>query len=160
MSTTTAPETLTGKAFWFINNLATVKVSGDDTGDAWSIVEIVGARGDMPPLHVHHREDEAFYVLDGEMTVFVGDGEIHLPAGEAAFAPKGTPHVYRVDSEQARWLAIASPAGFERFVAEASVPADTLALPPGPPTVDPDWLTEIAGTYGIEILGPPGAFPS
>src|SRR5262245_56995350 len=126
MSTTTAPDTLTGRAFWFINNLATVKVSGAETNDAWSLVEIAGARGDMPPLHVHHRDDEAFYVLEGEMTLFTGSREISLSAGEAAFAPKGIPHVYRVDSEEARWLGIASPAGFERFVAEAARPAEAL----------------------------------
>ena len=154
MSTTTTTDT-----FWFIQNLAVVKVSGDETGGAWSIVELTGPKGDMPPLHVHQREEEAFYVLDGEMTLFVGDDEIHLSAGECAVAPRGIPHVYRVDSDQARWLAIASPAGFERFVAEAATPAEALTLPPGPPEVDPAQLAEIAADYGIEILGPPGTLP-
>jgi quercetin dioxygenase-like cupin family protein len=145
-------------AFWFIQNLAVAKVRGEETGDAWSMIEITGPQGDMPPLHIHHLEDEAFYVLEGELTLFVGDREIRLGAGECAVAPRGIPHVYRVDSEQARWLGIASPT-FERFVAEAGVPADAMTLPPSPPAVNPERLTEMAAAYGIEILGPPGTLP-
>jgi quercetin dioxygenase-like cupin family protein len=146
-------------AYWFIQNLAVVKVPGEQTENAWSMLELTGPRGDMPPLHVHHRDDEAFYVLDGEVTLFVGDREIRLAAGECAVAPRGIPHVYRVDSEEARMLVIASPAGLERFVAEASVPAEEPTLPPGPPAVSPERLAEIAAGYGIEILGPPGTLP-
>jgi mannose-6-phosphate isomerase-like protein (cupin superfamily) len=153
-------EQLAGQSFWFIHNLATVKVSGDQTGEAWSMVEIVGPRGDMPPLHVHHREDEVFYVLEGRMTLFVGNEQIELTDGDCAFAPRGVPHVYRVDSERARWLGIASPAGFERFVAEAAVPARELELPRGEPVVEPERLNAIAAGYGIEILGPPGTLPA
>jgi quercetin dioxygenase-like cupin family protein len=155
MSTATATD-----AFWFIRNLAVVQVSGTETGNAWSMVELTGPKGDMPPLHVHRREDEAFYVLEGEMTLFVGSDEITVSAGECAVAPRDVPHVYRVDSDEARWLAIASPAGFERFVVEAAVPAEARTLPPGPPAVDPAKLAEIAAGYGIEILGPPGALPA
>jgi mannose-6-phosphate isomerase-like protein (cupin superfamily) len=154
----TATELAT-QPYWFIHNLALIQVSGEQTGQAWSMVEIAGPRGDMPPLHVHHREDEAFYVLDGRMTIFVGERELELGAGDCTVAPKGVPHAYRVDSEQARWLAIGSPAGFERFVAEASVPAEGLRLPGGDPPIDADRLAEIAAAYGIEILGPPGALP-
>ncbi len=157
---TAATDTLKGKSFWFIHNLATVKVSGEETGGAWSMTEVAGPKGDMPPLHVHHRDDEAFYVLEGEMTLFAGDREIHLSAGECGLAPKGIPHVYRVDSDEAHWLAVCSPAGFERFVAEASVPAKARTLPPGPPALDPDRLAAIAQEHGIEILGPPGTLPS
>jgi quercetin dioxygenase-like cupin family protein len=155
MSTATATDT-----FWFIQNLAVVKVWGTETGDAWSMVELTGPRGDMPPLHLHRTADEAFYVLDGELTVFVGDEETRLSPGECAVAPQGIPHVYRVDSEEARWLAISSPAaGFERFVAEAGVPAEAAALPPGPPAIAPERLAELADRYDIEILGPPGTLP-
>jgi hypothetical protein len=111
-------------------------------------------------LHVHHSEDEAFYVLEGRMTLFVGDSQIEIAAGESAVASRGVPHVYRVDSERARWLAVASPAGFERFVAEVSVPAQELELPDGDPAVDPARLNAVADEYGIEILGPPGALPT
>src|SRR4051812_19098320 len=82
LSAPAAPQPL-----WFTDNLAEVHLGGDQTGDAWSLVEISGRRGDMPPLHVHRKEDEAFYVLEGELKVWVGDTEVVVPAGRAAFAP-------------------------------------------------------------------------
>ncbi len=157
MSTATATQPL-----WFIDNLARVHLDGDDTRQAYGLVEITGRQGDMPPLHVHHREDECFYVVEGELTVFVGDQQRTLRAGESALAPRGVPHVYRVESSQARWLAIASPSGFERFVREVSEPepAPADALPPEGRPHDPAALARIAATYDIEILGPPGALPA
>src|SRR5262249_848580 len=146
-------------ARWFIQNLAIVHVRGEQTGESWSLVELSGAEGDMPPLHVHRDEDEAFYVLDGELTLFVGDQEMRLTAGGCAGAPRGIANVYRVDSETARWLGIASPT-FERFVTAASTPAEALTLPLGPPAKSPEELGALAGEHGIEILGPPGALPS
>lgn len=87
---------------WFLNNVAQVHVNAP----ALSIVELSGAPGDTPPLHVHSDEDEAFYVLEGELTVHVaGALAIVLRAGDAAFAPRGVPHVYVVTSETpARWI--------------------------------------------------------
>jgi quercetin dioxygenase-like cupin family protein len=151
---TTKPQPL-----WFLANLATVKVEGAQTGGSWSMVELAGPRGDMPPLHVHVDEDEAFYVLEGRLTVFVGDEEIVLEPGDCAVAPKGIPHVYRVDSEQARWLGIASPS-FGQFVTEVGEPAAQETLPPLPPAVDPARVAEIAAAHGVEVLGPPGTFPA
>ena len=144
---------------WFLANLATVKVDGDETGGAWSLVEIVGAQGDMPPLHSHASE-EAFYVLEGRLTLFLPGEEIVVEAGGCVVAPRDVPHVYRVDSEVARWLAIASPSGFERFVMDVAEPAAEPTLPPLPPSVDPARVAELAAGYGIQILGPPGALPA
>ena len=151
--------TLSRDARWFVRNLAYVKVAGSETGGAYAVVEFSGPQGDMPPLHVHHREAEAFYVLEGSMTLFVGGDELHLEAGECAVAPRGVPHAYRVDSPEARWLGIASPAGFDEFVLAASVPAEAETLPEGPPAFAPDELGAIAAGFGIELLGPPGTLP-
>ena len=107
MSTATATD-----AIWFIDNLARIVVDGQTTGGTVAIVELEGRRGDMPPLHVHRREDEIFYVLDGRLSLHLPDSSIELGPGEAAFAPRDVPHVYRVESETARWLGIAAPAGF------------------------------------------------
>jgi quercetin dioxygenase-like cupin family protein len=147
------------EARWFVQNLARIKIAGSQTGGACAVVELVGAEGDMPPLHVHHREEEGFYVLDGTMTLFVGGDEIRLCAGECAVAPRGVPHAYRVDSDEARWLGIATPAGFDEFVLAASVPAEAETLPTGPPSFAPDELAAIAAGFGIELLGPPGMLP-
>jgi mannose-6-phosphate isomerase-like protein (cupin superfamily) len=143
---------------WFVQNLAYVDVPGAETGGAYSVVELSGREGDMPPLHVHHHEDEAFYVLDGRLTLFVGGEQLKLEAGECAVAPRGVPHVYRVDSPEARWLGVASPT-FGEFVLEASVPAETATIPDGPPAFSPSELAEIAARHGIEVLGPPGMLP-
>jgi mannose-6-phosphate isomerase-like protein (cupin superfamily) len=145
---------------WFLENLAYVKVDGDETRGAWSIVEASGTQGNMPPLHVHTEADEGFYVLEGRLRVFVGDDELELGPGDCAVAPRGISHVYRVESERARWLAICSPAGFERFVTEVSEPAPEARLPEAPPSIDPERVGEIAARHGIEVLGPPGALPA
>src|SRR4029079_10849173 len=101
---------------WFFANLARVLVSNGELG----IVEATGPQGDMPPLHVHHLEDETFVVLEGELSVHTPEGSVSLSAGEALVAPKGVPHVYSVESESARWLAVTTPGGFAKFALPAS----------------------------------------
>ena len=99
-----------------------------------SIVEISSPPGDMPPLHVHRTDDEAWVVLEGEVSFFAGSNEpIRVAAGGAAFGPKGVAHTYRVESDgPARILAICTPGDFAAFVIAASQPADRAELPPPP----------------------------
>ena len=144
---------------WFIDNLARVHVDGVTTGGGSALVEVEGRRGDMPPLHVHHRDDETFYVIDGTLTVFQPGSQVVLEAGSAFCAGRGIPHVYRVESETARWLAFCEPAGFDAFVLEASVPAERDELPPAGRSHDPAALGAAAARQGIELLGPPGTLP-
>lgn len=150
----------TAAPLWFIHNLVYVHIDGKASGGAYSLAEVWGAQGDMPPLHVHHRDDETFYVLDGEVRLFIGDQQTVVRAGQAALAPKGIPHVYRVESNGARWLVVTSPAGFEQFVRNASEPAPSDELPPAGRPVDPAALAQAAAEYGVEILGPPGMLPT
>jgi mannose-6-phosphate isomerase-like protein (cupin superfamily) len=145
---------------WFIDNLAFVHAGGEQTGGRYCVVEVAGREGDMPPLHVHHDEDETFFVLEGRLRLFVGDGEIALGAGECAVAPRGVPHVYRVESAAARWLGIGNGDGFEAFVRAVSEPAPSADLPPEGRPADPAALAAAAAERGIEILGPPGALPA
>ena len=146
---------------WFIDNLARVLVDGDASGGAIAVVELSGRMGDMPPLHVHHADDETFVVIEGALSLFLPGGRrIDLAAGEAAFAPKGVPHAYRVESEEARWLGIAAPAGFDSFVRTAGEPAERAELPPPGREHDPAQLGAIAAEHGIELLGPPGTLPA
>jgi quercetin dioxygenase-like cupin family protein len=145
---------------WFINHLVHIRVDGDASGGALAILDERGRRGDMPPLHVHRRDDETFYVLDGEVTLFVAGEQLVLGAGQAAFAPREVPHAYRVESEEARWLVITTPAGFDAFVREVSEPAPAEELPPAGRAVDPAVVGQAAAKVGIEILGPPGALPA
>jgi quercetin dioxygenase-like cupin family protein len=145
---------------WFLQNLAVIRARSDQTNGGYAVVEITGAPGDTPPLHLHHNDDEGFYVLEGALRLHAaGEPTVHVAAGEFALTPRGTPHVYVVESEQpARWLAL-SNGGFDRFVEEVSVPASEATLPTEPHMPPPEELTVIAARHGIEILGPPGTMP-
>jgi quercetin dioxygenase-like cupin family protein len=156
---TTEPLTR-AQPLWFIDTLVYVHVDGEQSGGAYSLSETCGARDNMPPLHIHHRNDETFYVLEGDVRLFLGDREIMLAPGQAALAPRGIPHTYRVESDRARWIVINSPAGFEQFLRAASEPAPRAELPPAGRPGDTAELARAAADQGIEILGPPGVLPS
>jgi quercetin dioxygenase-like cupin family protein len=150
---------------WFFANLVEVKLSQEAAGGGMSIVEIAAPPGDMPPLHLHRVDDEAWYVLDGEMSFFAGsDQPIPAGPGSLGFVPKGIPHTYRVESSgPARVLAICTPGDFAGFVLAASRPAEVPELPPPPPAPPTEdevaAITALALEHGIELLGPPGALP-
>jgi quercetin dioxygenase-like cupin family protein len=145
---------------WFIDNLVHIHVDGDSSGGALALLDERGRRGDMPPLHVHRRDDETFYVLEGELTLFVAGQQTVLGAGQAALAPRDMPHAYRVESEQAHWLVITTPAGFDAFVREVAEPAPADELPTAGRPFDPAVVAQAAAKVGIEILGAPGALPT
>jgi mannose-6-phosphate isomerase-like protein (cupin superfamily) len=147
--------------YWFLDTLVRVHADADSTGGRLGLAECIAPAGHQPPPHVHHREDEGFYVLEGEITVYTPDEEVVLGPGAFLNAPRGVPHTFRVSSpERARWLVTSSPAGFEAFVRDYGQPAarDELPLLDGPPDVE--RLVAIAAGHGIEILGPPGMLPA
>jgi mannose-6-phosphate isomerase-like protein (cupin superfamily) len=160
LNPSTTPTKRAVQPLWFLHNLAIIHTASDQTEGSFSVVELTGAPGDIPPLHVHHRDDEGFWVLEGAIRLHIGGEQVvHLGAGHFALAPRGVPHVYVVESGQpARWLTI-SNGGFDRFVAEVSVPASEPTLPTQPDLPPPDELIAIAARHGIEILGPPGTMP-
>ena len=146
-----------GDALWFFGSLVTVKSSAETTGGGVVVTEQLAPRGAGSPLHVHHREDEWFYVLDGELAFWVGGETIEAPAGAFVYGPRDVPHTFVVTSEQARFLLVTEPAGFDGFMRALGEPAQTMTIPPqpeGPP--DMQMVTQVAAEYGIEILGPPG----
>jgi quercetin dioxygenase-like cupin family protein len=140
---------------WWKTGRMTVKASGAETADAFSQIEIDGPRGDATPRHLHHNEDETYYVLEGEVTLFVGDERIDLHAGDFCFAPRGIPHTSIVRSERARYLTTLSPAGLEQLFVELGVPV-TGDQPPTDAVMPPmDEVVRVFGSYGVDILGPP-----
>jgi mannose-6-phosphate isomerase-like protein (cupin superfamily) len=153
------PTVTANRALWFIDNLVRVLVDGETTAGALDLVEVEAREGDMPPLHVHHDTDETFYVLEGEVSLHLPGGSVTLGAGESFFAPRGVPHVYRVESERARMLAVGTPAGFADFVREVSDGPEGDGFPPRGREHDPARLAEVAARHRIQLLGPPGLMP-
>ena len=140
---------------WWKSGRITVKVTGAETAGAFSQIETDDPQGTGPPLHLHHNEDETFYVLEGEVTVQVGDERIDLAAGDYLFGPRGVAHAYVVRSERARMLVTASPAGVEQVFVNLGVPV-TGSEPPTDAVMPPmDELMRLFADYGCEILGPP-----
>lgn len=146
-----------GRSLWFLNTLVTIHASHEQGEDKISLLEHCAAKGDSPPLHIHHGEDEAFFVLEGEMWLQVREEVRRLQPGQGLLVPKGVPHTYCVDSPRARWLTVTTGGDFERFVRVLGRPARDLTLPPAAePTAEAvRLLTETARAHGIEIVGPP-----
>ena len=113
-----------GEALWFLGVL--VHHQGRRRGD-WGTfrasLSIWLPRGTPPPLHVHTREDEWFYILEGELAFWVGGRRIEASAGAFVYGPRGIPHTFMVTSPQARFLVGVEPAGFEDFVRALAEPA-------------------------------------
>lgn len=140
---------------WWKSGRVTVKVAGAETGDAFAQYEVAGPRGDATPTHVHHNEDETFYILEGEYTVLVGDERIDLVAGDFLFAPRDIPHAHIVRSESARMLVMNSPAGIEQLFVSLGTPVSG-AKPPTEAVMPPlPEMARLFAAHGCEILGPP-----
>ena len=139
---------------WFLHNRVRIHISSAQTDGSFALLESTGPAGDQTPLHVHHLDDEGFYVLEGEITLWAGDEKHVLRAGESILAPRGVPHTLRVGDRDARWLVTSTPAGFEAFIRAVGSTEPQAALP------SPEELTRVASEHGIEILGPPGMLPA
>ena len=141
------------EARWWFANLTKITVTADDTDGQLSIVEVTEPAGTEAPLHVHHREDEGFYILEGEVTLYVGDETIEASAGDFAWGPRDIPHRYTVGPNGVRMLFICTPGGFEGLVRDMSVPAESRTLPP-PSDEEPDMemVAAVARKHGAELL--------
>lgn len=143
-----------GEARWWLGALAVIKATAKDTGGQLAVVEVTEPPGAEAPLHVHQREDEAFWILDGDVTFEVGDTKFEATKGDFAFGPRDIPHRYEVGGAGCRLLFMLTPGGFEELIMKLSEPAPSRTLPP-PPESEPD-MEQIQGlgkAYGIEMLG-------
>jgi len=151
-----------GEAFWLLGMLQTVKIGHADTSGGYGLIEVVVPPGLGSPWHVHPEEDEWFYVLEGNLTVYVGDTRLDLTAGGFAFGPKRIPHTFiGAGANPTRTLVGFSPMQFEGFMREVGQPAPLHVLPPPPDGPPPaiEKLAPIAKRNGFIILGPPGPPP-
>src|SRR5438270_8161368 len=92
------------RSVWYSGWLLTFLATGEETQGQFALMEQCARKGNVPPRHIHHREDETFYVIEGEMTFSVGDQTIQATPGTMVFAPRDIPHSFTIDSEQVRML--------------------------------------------------------
>jgi quercetin dioxygenase-like cupin family protein len=146
-----------GLSQWENGNLTTNLAEKKHTNGAFFLVEALLAPGTEPPPHVHSREDELFYVLEGEFDVYVGKEAFKVEAGESVFLPRFKPHAFVIRSPRLHVLALFTPAGLEEAFRGMSTPAQRLELPTGAVTYSTGNLKQTAqrlGEYGARFLTP------
>lgn len=145
-----------GQAIWVVGDHYTIKAAGADTGGAFTLIEVIVPPQSGPPPHIHRREDEAFYVLEGEFEVHIDEQRITAGPGSWVTLAKGSLHYFKnIGSTTARMLILATPAGLDQFFLEAGREATDMSPESG--AVQPEdiqKLVAIAPKYGIEIKLP------
>ena len=145
-----------GEARWYGDSLFEFLVPSEATGGKLSVFLATIVEGFSPPRHIHTREDEVFYVLEGDVS-FDLDGSVLLAGpGTSVFVPRGTPHTFRIDSPVARLLGVIAPGDFEQLFRNLSVPAGDRALPAlGSVPLDIPAVMAEQARLGTEVVGPP-----
>jgi quercetin dioxygenase-like cupin family protein len=138
-----------GKTIEVPGHPSTYKATKEDTQGAYSLLEVT-VMGDGPPQHIHKAEEEAFYVLEGEVNIQIGDQTIRGMAGSFVLIPRGTVHTFgNAGSTPAKLLVLLSPPGFEQYFIEIV----------GDEEIDTATFIErglaVAQKYNLEIVGPP-----
>jgi quercetin dioxygenase-like cupin family protein len=141
-------------AVWWQGALFTIKGRRAETSGAIGLVEANFWEGMGTPLHVHHREDEAFYVLDGRIRFRLGEEDFVAGPGDFVFGPRERPHCFKVLEGGASALVLMTPAGLEHMFVEGGVPAVDPARPPSR-EYDIEQVKELARKYGFDVVGPP-----
>ena len=145
-----------GRTVAIVGDVYRFLATGEDTNGKYALWEAIVPPGGGPPPHVHSREEEGFYVLEGEITFTVDGERVVARAGTFANMPVGTPHCFKNESDrQARMLISVAPAGLEQMFFEVGVPLAQGATTASPPTKDEiEKLLAVAPRYGVEILAP------
>ena len=142
-----------GQAAWLVGDTYTLKATAEQTGGLFGLVEASVRVGGGPPPHVHSREDEAFYLLDGELEILT-DGQVATArAGDFVYLPRGSVHSFRnTSSGSTRMLILVTPGGFERFFVDAGRPAR--AGEPAPPADPADFarIAELSAQLGSDLV--------
>ncbi len=142
-----------GKSVWLLTDQHTFKAVTADTNGAFTLTEVSAGPNFGPPPHIHHREDECFYILEGAFEFWYGGQHFVAGAGAFVYLPKGQLHKHRAaNGAPAKALVMHVPAGLERFIEEAGKPAgETPARPQAPEMAELERIVQIAQKYGIEV---------
>lgn len=148
-----------GSAIWYLGNLFGILAGAEEAGGRFALMDTLSRKGAEPPRHIHREEDEAWYVLEGEISFYIGDETHRATPGSFVFAPRGIPHSFVFETDVIRMLILLAPGGPEEHFRDPrfSEPAQALTLRPpaeGPPDVAA--LVADMKRYGVEVAGPPG----
>ena len=146
-----------GRRLWIVGDTLTFKATAEQTGGSLVAFEVLAAPGGGPPPHVHANEDEAWYVIDGEFEILMGEETFRATKGAFAFVPRGTLHRFEnVSDSPSRVLVLFTPGGIEGFFFAAGLPAVEGEDPPplGPEEIERS--REAAMRYGLEVRWPAG----
>ncbi len=139
-----------GDPIWYLQILMTIKAGGDKTGGALGLLDFKTPAG-QTPLHVHHKEDEGWYLLEGKVTCTCGDESTSIEPGGFIWLPRDIPHRLRFETE-CHLLQIAIPAGLEVFHKQMGQPAPRIELPPPGQVLDTEKYKRLAAEHGLEII--------
>lgn len=144
-----------GRTIAVVGDVYRFLATGDETDGKYAMFEAFVGPGGGPPPHIHSREEESFYVLEGEITFTVGDQQIVARAGTFANMPIGSLHSFKNATDKpARMLISVAPAGLDRMFLEVGVPVKWGDTPPPPTMAEIEKLLAVAPNYGIEIKAP------
>ena len=147
------------RTFWLLGNQMHIIADHSDTDGRYDLIEARPPAGNQTPPHRHNRYSEQFYLLDGEVTIWLGKRKHVLHAGDTLMIPAGVAHVVAVTGDRpAHSLVIASPSGFARLIQQVGEP-DTGAPPSEPTPADLERFAQSAVAAGDDLLGPPGTLP-
>ena len=146
-----------GETVWLLGDTYTLKISGEQTGGAFTLLEAVVPLRGGPPPHIHHLEDEVFVILEGELLVTVAAHTLPAPVGTVISVPKGTQHSYAVvGTTPVRMLFIYVPAGMEKMFEEIGKPVQSGVAAPPVSEEDVAKLLSVAAKYNFTIVPPEG----
>lgn len=144
-----------GESYWVLGDLYTFKVTGKQTNGAFTLIEQVVQPQSGPPPHIHHEEDEVFYVLNGKFSFLSGDKHGVVDAGATIYIPKGTLHTFKnIDEQQGTLLVLITPAGLEEFFYTIGTPAVDMVTPPAFDPAVIGKVMQLAKDYNMSIVPP------
>jgi mannose-6-phosphate isomerase-like protein (cupin superfamily) len=140
---------------WYMGNVMTFLVNSEQTDGTFSMTEYLSKPGNEPPAHVHDREDEFLYVLDGSIDAYIGKDVFSVGQNEGAYLPRLIPHTFKILGQQLRMLIWISPGGLEGYFRDMSEPARSLGLPENAVNygeVNMEHALRAGKQYGISFL--------